>query len=232
MTDHFEEIYATRAAEYHRMIAVEDVDGNLLPALERIVPLAGKKVLDLGSGSGRVPLLVAGRAAQVLALDLSRAMLREQKAQRDRVGGNWDLVQADMRWLPVPDRWAEVVIAGWAIGHLRGWFDADWKQQIGYVLEEMHRAVASGGAVIILETMTTGSLKPSPPTRELAEYYQWLEEDWGFRREVIQTDYQFSSVEEAIAYTEFFFGAELAAAIRQHGWARLPEWTGVWGKVV
>lgn len=232
MTDHFQKVYATQAAEYHRMIAVEDVDGNLLPALERIAPLAGKRVLDLGSGSGRIPLLVAKRAARVLALDLSRAMLREQKVQRDRVGGSWDLVQADMRQLPVPDHWAEVVIAGWAIGHLRGWFAEDWKRQIGRALEEMHRAVASGGAVIILETMTTGSLKPSPPTRELSEYYQWLEEDWGFRREVIQTDYQFSSVEEAIAYTEFFFGAELAAAIRQYGWARLPEWTGVWGKVV
>lgn len=232
MTDHFEKIYAAQAAEYHRMIAVEDVDGNLLPALERVVPFAGKKVLDLGSGSGRIPLLIARRAAQVLALDLSRAMLREQKVQRDRAGGNWDLVQADMRQLPVSDRWAEVVIAGWAIGHLRGWFAADWKRQIGRVLGEMHRAVAPGGALIILETMTTGSLTPAPPTKELAEYYQWIEEDWGFNREVIQTDYQFSDVEEAVAYTEFFFGADLATAIRRHGWARLPEWTGVWGKVV
>ncbi len=117
-----------------------------------------------------------------------------------------------MRQLPVLCRWADVVIAGWAIGHLRGWFTADWKRQIGRVLGEMHRAVASGGALIILETMTTGSLKPAPPTRELAEYYQWIEEDWGFSREVIQTDYQFSGVEEAVAYTEFFFGAELADA--------------------
>jgi len=33
--DHFKHIYAHRAAAYHRLITPEDVDGNLLPALER-----------------------------------------------------------------------------------------------------------------------------------------------------------------------------------------------------
>jgi hypothetical protein len=33
-----------------------------------------------------------------------------------------------------------------------------------------------------------------------------------------------------VAQTEFFFGADLAAAIQANGWSRLPEWTGVWSK--
>ena len=45
----------------------------------------------------------------------------------------------------------------------------------------------------------------------------------GFRRQTIQTDYHFASVDEAVARTEFFFGPELAARIRELGWARLPE---------
>ena len=36
----------------------------------------------------------------------------------------------------------------------------------------------------------------------------------------------------AAAQTEFFFGEDLASLIRQNGWARLPEWTGVWSKRV
>jgi hypothetical protein len=35
-------------------------------------------------------------------------------------------------------------------------------------------------------------------------------------------------VDAAVARTEFFFGPELAEKIRANGWARLPEWTGVW----
>ena len=80
-----------------------------------------------------------------------------------------------------------------------------------------------------METMTTGSLTPAPPTPALAEYYAWLENEWGFQRQVIATDYQFASVEQAVEYTAFFFGEELARQIRANGWARLPEWTGVWG---
>lgn len=230
--DHFKRIYTQRAGDYHRMILPEDVDGNLLPALEGIVPLRGKRILDLGTGTGRLPLLLNDRVGQLIGLDLHGAMLRENKAQRHQAGGGWELAQGDMRTLPFPSGWAEVITAGWAIGHLQSWFTSDWQRKIGRVLGEMHRVVAASGALVIIETLTTGSFTPAPPSQALAKYYAWLEGEWGFTRQVVQTDYQFASIDEAIAQTEFFFGPDMAAKIRQNGWARLPEWTGVWGKVV
>jgi ubiquinone/menaquinone biosynthesis C-methylase UbiE len=137
-----------------------------------------------------------------------------------------------MRWLPFAGKGWDVVIAGWAIGHLRSWFAEDWQNQMSRIFAEMHRVAASGGALIVLETMTTGSTQPAPPTEGLAEYYHWMESEWGFARQVIQTDYQFADLQQAVDYTEFFFGAELAQMIRQNNWVRLPEWTGVWGKRV
>jgi ubiquinone/menaquinone biosynthesis C-methylase UbiE len=225
--DHFQRIYASRAADYHAMIAPEDADGNLLQAIEAVTPLAGKRVLDLGTGTGRLPLLLAGRVKSLIGVDLHRAMLLENKRLKT---GDWRLAQADMRALPLPDACADIVTAGWAIGHLRGWFAENWRRQIGRVLREMQRVAAPGGALLIMETLTTGALAPAPPTPALAEYHAWLESDWGFVRQTIRTDYQFASVEEAIARTEFFFGAELAEKIKDNGWARLPEWTGVWRK--
>lgn len=230
--DHFEKIYASKADEYHRMIAVEDVDGNLLPALEAITLLKGRRILDLGSGTGRLPLLLGGQPAILVALDLNYPMLAEQARQRQEVGGSWPLVNGDMRWLPLEKGCFDVVIAGWAIGHLRSWFADHWKDQMGLIFEEMQRMVTPGGALIVLETMTTGSTQPAPPTEGLAEYYQWMETQWGFQRQVIPTDYQFADLEQAVAYTEFFFGPELAKTIRENKWVRLPEWTGVWGKSV
>ena len=230
--DHFERIYTQRATDYHRLIAPEDVDGNLLPALEAVAPLRGKRLLDLGSGTGRLPLLVGGQAARVIGLDVHWDMLRENRAQRDRVGGSWSLVQGDMRALPFPSEWADVVMAGWAIGHLRGWFADEWQNQIGRVLREICRVAAPGGALVIMETLTTGSFAPAPPTEALAEYYAWLESEWGFARQTIRTDYQFESVDDAVSRAEFFFGSAMAAKIREHGWARLPESTGVWSRRV
>lgn len=213
------------------MIAAEDVDGNLGPAIERIVAPSGRRLLDLGTGTGRIPLLLHDRAAQLVGLDLHMGMLCENARQRRSVSGSWGLVQGDMRTLPFPGDWADVVIAGWAIGHLRSWFERDWRARIGSVLDEMHRVARPGGALIILETLSTGRLSPAPPTAELGEYFAWLEDEWGFERQEIQTDYQFPSVSAAVAHTEFFFGSELARSIRENGWTRLPEWTGVWGKI-
>jgi ubiquinone/menaquinone biosynthesis C-methylase UbiE len=228
--EHFQLIYTSRAAEYQAMIAAEDAEGQLLSALEAIGSLQGRRVLDLGTGTGRLPLLLADQAGQIVALDLHWAMLRENAVQRERAGAAWHLVQADMRQMPVQTGWADVVTAGWAIGHLRGWYPDAWQDKIRLVLEEMHRAARPGGMLVIMETLTTGGLTPAPPTGALAEYYDWLEREWGFWRQIIRTDYVFASVDEAVARTEFFFGPALAGSIRTNGWARLPEWTGVWSK--
>ena len=230
--DHFEYIYANKAAEYHEMIIPEDVDGNLLSALEEIEPLKGKRILDLGSGTGRIPLLFYPLTAQITALDLNYPMLEEQKIQRDRLNKEWPIVNGDMRALPFSSNWADVVMAGWAIGHLRGWYENDWKDQISMILREMKRVVVNRGTLIIMETLSTGSLEPQPPTPGLGELYEWFEQEWGFTKKKISTDYLFESLEDAINKTEFFFGPELAQLIREHNWVRLPEWTGIWSMKV
>lgn len=230
--DHYINIYSHRATDYHHMIVPEDVERNLLPALENIAPLAGKRVLDLGTGTGRLPLIFGHETAQMVCLDLHGDMLREHRQQQLRQTGTWGLVQGDMRILPVPSGWADVVTAAWAIGHFIGWYGDDWQTEIGRVLQEMQRVATPRGALIIIETLTTGSRTPAPPTQGLANFYAWLENEWGFSRQEIRTDFQFASIDEAVARTEFFFGPDLAGKVRERGWARIPEWTGVWGKQI
>jgi ubiquinone/menaquinone biosynthesis C-methylase UbiE len=228
--DHYQKIYAQKAREYQRMITVEDVDQNLQAALTEITPWGAKTVLDLGSGTGRFPFLFRETPSQFIGLDLSHAMLLESADLQSQLQVHWSLVQADMRCLPVCDQCADIVIAGWAIGHLRSWFDPQWKLEVARILEEMQRAVKPQGTLIICETLGTGSLTAGPPSSELAEYYDWLENGWQFSRKVVSTDYQFKDVEQAVSYTEFFFGPALADMIRKNSWSRLPEWTGIWSK--
>jgi ubiquinone/menaquinone biosynthesis C-methylase UbiE len=225
--DHFIQIYRNHGPTYHEMIAVEDVDGNLRPTLESITPFSDKPILDLGTGTGRIPLLFPETSS--IGLDLHRSMLLENQRQQAPPAS---LIQGDMRALPIPDASFEIITAGWALGHFTGWYGEDWEYQARTVLDEMHRVASPNSHIIILETMTTGSHTPAPPSEGLAIYYQWLEKVGGFTRQVIQTDYLFPDLATAIHYTQFFFGHELAEKVRTQNWVRLPEWTGVWSKQV
>jgi ubiquinone/menaquinone biosynthesis C-methylase UbiE len=227
-TDHFIHIYRHHAATYQEMIAFEDVEGNLPRLLQEITLFNGKSILDLGSGTGRLPQLFPN--AEITCLDLHMAMLQENQRQRELAGGNWGLLQGDGRKLPFPDKLFEVITAGWAFGHFIGWYPETWKSEIAKVLEEIYRVSATQAVIIIIETMTTGSLEPAPPHEGLAAYYDLLETEYGFDRQVVSTDYQFDHLDQASRYAQFFFGDELAQKVRVNDWVRLPEWTGVWSK--
>ena len=110
--DHFRQVYNRRAGAYHQMIAAEDADGQLQSLLDVLGPRRGERLLDLGSCTGRVPLMLTAAGAQIVGLELAGDMLRENAAQRAQAGGAWTLVQADMRAVPLPSGWAEVVTAG------------------------------------------------------------------------------------------------------------------------
>ncbi|MDJ0756415.1 MAG: class I SAM-dependent methyltransferase [Ardenticatenaceae bacterium] len=234
MSDHFRHIYSQEAAAYHAMIAAEDWKGHLKQKLRGLLSAYHRpKVLDVGSGTGRFGLMVGDLAGQFLALDLYEAMLQQQKlfAEAADQEAMWDLLQADARAIPVKNSWADVVLAGWALGHLTGWYPSTWRTEMTQALNEMQRVCHPGGIICIAETMTTGG-PPAPPNPELAHYYDWLELQWGFSRFLISTDYAFGSVEEAVSKTEFFFGESLAQKVRENQWHILPEWTGLWVKQI
>lgn len=226
--DHFVRIYAARATDYERMIDAEDADGNLLPLLKRLVDFSGKRVVDLGSGTGRLPRLLHKQAGAGLALDVHTAMLQENRRLQRHNGFHWPVLQGDLRQLPLADDCADVAIAGWAIGHFCGWYRPAWQKHVVQALREMRRVVRSGGDLLILETLGTGVLSPAPPADDLAHYYELLEHRWGFRRHVVVTDYEFASVSDAVRAMAFFFGESLAREIQRQGWQRVPEWTGLW----
>jgi ubiquinone/menaquinone biosynthesis C-methylase UbiE len=229
------EIYNSQATRYHDLISHEDVDSNLLPAIEKVSSLKEKRLLDIETGTGRIPLLVQHLTSNIVGIDLYWDMLQEHKSQKSHkkmANKAWDLLQADYRFLPFTDRNFDIITAGWSISALREWENQDWENQIGFVMREIHRAIKPGGAIIILETMSSASMRPAPPNENLAEYYLWLKNVWGFVPHIIQTDYQFNNFDQAVETIGIFFGTDLANKVRDNHWIRVPEWTGIWSKTV
>jgi ubiquinone/menaquinone biosynthesis C-methylase UbiE len=222
----YKTIYQTEAARYDHLVSREDYQGNILPALAAIRPLAGLEVIELGAGTGRLTRLLAPLVKRILVTDLSPHML--ETARQRPADGNSLLAAAENSRLPAAGRSADLVIAGWSLGHLTGWFPDDWPRQVDRVVAEMQRVLRPDGAIIILETLGTGRTNPQPPTEALAQYYARLETDHGFQQSWIRTDYRFQSVTEAETLSRFFFGPTLADRVRQDKITLLPECTGIW----
>ena len=222
----FYDVYRHQGAAYQAMIAAEDFQGNLAEALRTLIPGESKTLLDLGSGTGRLPRILGDDFESIVALDLHRNMLLQQQREK-----NLSIIEGDMRDVPLMDESFDVVSAGWAIGHLTGWYPENWKEHVSKVINEMLRLVKPAGTIVIMETLSTGALQPAAPVPWLAELYDWFEREWGLQHKVIATDYLFASIEEAKALTGFFFGEELIEKIEQNGWKQVPEWTGIWSGV-
>ncbi len=224
-------IYRDRVEEYDLMVGAEDCDGALGPAIEAIAPLAAARVIEAGAGTGRVTRLLLERGASVLATDRAPEMLALARRRLTPFPHErWALARAEARALPVASGWADVAIEGWAFGHLRMENGAAWREALESAIAGMERALRPGGALILIETLGTGSEQPHAPSPELAELFLWLEGEQDMGRTVVRTDYRFADPETAARATGFFFGEAFAHRVREHGWSRIPECTGIWSR--
>ncbi len=227
----YQHIYRTGARQYHALVAREDYEGRLLPALERIRPLVGLDVAEWGTGTGRLTNLLVPWVRQILAVDISPPMLQVAAENLHRSGRhNWRLAVADNRQMPAASHSADLAIAGWTLGHFCAWYPHTWQEEIGRALAEMTRVVRPEGTAVIIETLGTGRESPAPPTEALAAYYRWLEQEHNFTQHWVRTDYRFASHAEAQELTRFFFGEELARYVGREELVTLPECTGIWCK--
>ncbi len=222
----YREIYQNQVSQYDLMVSREDYQGNLLPALSAIRPLTGLDVVELGAGTGRLTTQIAPLAGSLTAFDLSVPMLA---LLREKASGV-PLAAADNRALPLADAAADVAIAGWSIAHSVEWYPHTWREETGKALAEIFRILRPNGTAIILETLGTGNETPAPPNEGLAQFYEILENEYGFTLTTLRTDYQFESPAEGQALLRFFFGDELADRIVAEQLTILPECTGIWSR--
>jgi SAM-dependent methyltransferase len=81
--------------------------------LEALAPVEGRRVLEVASGTGRFAVELAERGADVVALDVSAAMLAEgrRRARRAGVADAVSFLRADAARLPFGDGEFDAVVA-------------------------------------------------------------------------------------------------------------------------
>lgn len=233
MSDPFT-IYGRDADRYDRLKAREDYQQRLLAALSAIRSFDRADLVEWGTGTGWLSTLVAPQARSLIGCDLNPHMLHVAAGKyRALEHLQWTLVAADHRRAPLPDRVADVALAGWTLCYLGRQFTGEtWQQQIAQSIAEMQRVLRPGGTIIIVETLGTGCAEPAPPADWLADYYAVLKNDLGFCSTWARTDYQFASLDEAVELLSFFWDDEFGARARRNNWVITPECTGIWWKEV
>ncbi len=228
---HFELIYGRHAAEYHELVSCEDWQGNLPRALHGAASFAGRTVVELGAGTGRITEMVASWSAKVLAFDRSQHMLDAAASNLGARGlRNVTLAVAENTAVPLLDGAADIVIEGWSFGHMVSGAAGAWRPAAEALLAESLRLVKPGGSLILIETLGTGVRMPEPPGPVLPVFYGLLERQLGFTARWVRTDYRFPSLAEARRLIELFFGGMVDYEPAEGGGVIVPECTGVWSR--
>jgi len=225
-------IYRQHADQYDQLTSFEDYEHRLYPALTAIRSFDQADVVEWGAGTGRVSALITPHARSIVAGDLHAPMLQVAAQKYQRIPHlKWQTMVMDHRHAPLPDRVADIALAGWTLCYMGRKFCGDtWQQQLRQAINEMKRVLRPGGTIIIIETLGTGETEPHPTADWFAEYFAFLENDLGFQSTAIRTDLKFDSLDQAAATISFFFGDEWADKVRRNNWLIVPECTGLWWK--
>lgn len=141
--------FASHAAEWDRLRALlspaEKVEAALLKALGK---QSLGRLLDIGTGTGRVAELLADRTEHIVALDRSPEMLRLARARLQHLPPErWELVQADFGALPFGPGSFDTIVLHQVL---------HYAQEPAYPLREAVRVCRQGGRIVIVDLAAHG----------------------------------------------------------------------------
>jgi ubiquinone/menaquinone biosynthesis C-methylase UbiE/DNA-binding transcriptional ArsR family regulator len=136
--------FATHAEDWDELrrlhSADEDVEAALAAAL---APQPLGRVLDIGTGTGRMAELFAASAERIVALDKSPAMLRVARARLQHLpGGRIEMIQGDFASLPLPEASVDTVLLHQVL---------HFAQDPAAALREAARVTREGGRIAIVD---------------------------------------------------------------------------------
>ena len=98
-------------ALHARLAAAIDPDRKVLEALERIMPLSGKRIADVGTGIGHYPMLLARRTGRTYGIEADPELLAEARRRAaDAHQPNIRILEGSPTALPLRDATVDVVL--------------------------------------------------------------------------------------------------------------------------
>lgn len=139
-----ERYFAEHAVEWDAIRSLHVPEGEVEAAMQQL--LSGQKtgrLLDIGTGTGRMLQLFGASADQAVAIDRSPDMLRVARAKLPEKGSDkYELLLGDFYALPLPDGSTDTVILHQVL---------HYAQQPELVIEEASRVLSGNGRLLIAD---------------------------------------------------------------------------------
>jgi SAM-dependent methyltransferase len=193
----WELLYRLEPELYDRLVRAESIH----PAVLRWLPRGIDRIVEVGAGTGRLTLDLLGRAGAIVAVEPAaplRDLLSERLARAEH-GHRAKVVEGFFDALPLPDDWADLVVACSA-------FTPDPGHGADAGLAEMERVCKPGGRVAIVWPNNLSWLD--------ARGYRYV--SFGDEEMFVE----FASLDEAVELAEIFYPA-VAPEVRRRARRRV-----------
>jgi ubiquinone/menaquinone biosynthesis methyltransferase len=105
-------------------------------------PVAGRRALDLATGTGDIAYWLASSGARVVGLDITPRMIELAIGKRSKDAGSCSFVVGDMLTLPFPDRSFDLVTTGYGLRNV---------PNLAQAVDEIARVLTPGGLALSLD---------------------------------------------------------------------------------
>jgi ubiquinone/menaquinone biosynthesis C-methylase UbiE len=140
--------------------------------LEALGPLAGRRVLDVGTGTGRAAVGLAAGGARVVGADASAEMLGVARARARDAGHDLVLTRADARALPFADRSVDAAVSLRVLMHA-----IDWRQCVAELCRVSRwRVVVDFPAAASFAALESGARRAAHRLGRRVEAYRVMRE--------------------------------------------------------
>ncbi|MCD4653160.1 class I SAM-dependent methyltransferase [bacterium] len=224
------EIYQSCAVEYDELVNNEDYKGNIESFLMKNIDWDGKCVYEAGVATGRLTKIFAHCAGNLYVADQSQHMLKTAKLNLVDLDSDIEYLVSSNENLVFPQDNIDVFIEGWSFGHTFGDNKSSARNLFGRIFDKIAKNLVGDGKIVLLETLGTCVNEPEENIGDLVNFYKLLENDFGFERNILRTDYLFSSVTEAARIMGFFFGETMRERVLGLNSHEIKEFTGIWLK--
>ena len=219
------DVYNNFSDLYDELVNHEDYQKKLYGYLSDNINWNKKSVVELGVGTGRVTKLYIRKIKSVSVFDNSMNMLNKAKINLNKWNSKIQYEEMDNKDINKLEGKYDILIEGWSFGHLIVSEKENKEYWINHLIENSIRLARE--KVIFIETLGTNVGLPNAPGDTLNYFYEFLKKK-GFEEKILETDYKFSSYDEAGRIMGSFFGDSMKADIIENKKDLVKEYTGVW----